>query len=254
MRNLYSCGCYVADDVPVVSRCGLHNGWVVCRHDCDVTEPQSLVVHKRLKIIHDNLYSVLPKLTKPLDFVFAYPDYRLFGSHTQLTPAGFANARIELFAHLLRLLRPTGMAVFILDVHVSHYCYYQAVLHGFDVHTRLAPVLVKNEPLIHLPYEERVYKMVLGLNTGPLPSFSPKNPQAFYDALGVPAEARILDISCILLDTVQRARPDSTILGIIEDATRYRRTVAHVQSALGVDTATAPERSSHPAVRKTRKK
>ena len=226
MRNLYNCGCYVADDVSVISRCAIHNGWVVARVSHSVTHPRQLTVGKRLKLIHHNLYDVLPHLKRPVDLVFSYPEYNLFAAQQQLTPLGFANARMEIYDHIERLLKPDGKAVIIVDVCNMASALYQAKLRGFEVHHRFTPILIKGEPLRGESWQERVYKVMIGLNTGPLPRFRASNPRPFFDELGISQEARILDTSCILLDVVQRARPKAKVVGIIEDAQRYRTIVS----------------------------
>lgn len=225
MRNFYSCGCYTCDDVPVISRCGEHNGWVVSRTSFRVTNPRQLLVGDRLKVIHHNLYDVLEHLKRPLDLVFAYPEYDIFATSHQLSPLGWRTQRMEIFQHLLRLLKPDGQAVFVVDVVDLATVLYQAKLAGFETHNRFTPVQIKDEPLRFREevYDGVVYKAVVGLNTGPLPRMRLKDLSSFFDELGVPDDARILDTSCIFLDAVQRARPNSKIVGIVEDASRYQR-------------------------------
>lgn len=224
MRNFYSCGCYTCDDVPIVSRCGEHNGWVVCRTSFRVTNPRQLS-GERLKIIHHNLYDVLENLRRPLDLVFAYPEFDLFGAVHQMSDYGWRTQRMEIFEHIKRLLKPDGMAVFVVDVIDLGTTLYQAQLAGFEVFHRFTPVHIKDEPLRFREevYEGVVYKAVVGLNTGPLPKMRLRDLSSFFDELDVPDEARILDTSCIFLDAVQRARPNSKIVGIVEDASRYQR-------------------------------
>lgn len=226
MRNYYNCGCYVADDVSIISRCAHHNGWVVARTSFRVTRPRQLVIGKRklVKIIHHNLFDVLENLKQPFDLVFAYPEADMFGAQHQLTPFGFQNSRMEVFKHLLRLLKPEGKAVFLLDPVDLGSMFYQAALHKFEVHTRFFPVYVRPEPLWSKSTEKhKVYKIAVGLNTGPLPKLRLDNMAPFFDALNVPSEARILDLSCIHIGAVKQARPDSKIVGIVEDANRYRK-------------------------------
>lgn len=226
MRNFYNCGCYVADDVSVISRCEHHNGWVVARTDFKVTNPRQLVVgkRKRLKVIHHNMYDVLEHLKRPLDLIFAYPEFALFGVQHQLTPFGLRNSRMEVFDHILRLLKPDGKAVFLIDPVDLGVVTYQALLRKFELHTRFFPVFIKSEPLFSKPIEQnKVYKIAVGLNTGPLPKLRMDDLGAFLDALDIPEEARILDLSCIYLASLQRARPKSKIVGIVEDANRYRK-------------------------------
>lgn len=227
MRNFYSCGCYVADDVPVISRCGEHNGFVICRTNCRVTNPRQLIIgkRKRLKIIHHNLYDVLEKLQQPADLVFAYPEHDLFPMAHMLTPFGYRNSRIEVFKHIQRLLKPDGKAVFLVDPIDLGTVLYQAQLRKFEVHTRFFPVVIRPEPLQWSKSNEKfkVYKIAVGLNTGPLPRLRLDDLTPFFDELGVADEARILDLSCIHIGAVKKARPNSKIVGICEDANRYRK-------------------------------
>lgn len=229
MRNFYSCGCYVADDVPVISRCGEHNGFVICRTNWRVTQPRQLIIgkRKRLKIIHHNLYDVLTMLKQPVDLVFAYPEHDMFVMPHLLTPFGFRNSRVEVFKHILRLLKPEGQAVFLIDPIDLATVTYQAKLRKFEVHTRFFPVVIRPEPLRWSRSREnetqKVYKIAVGLNTGPLPRLRLDDLAPFFDALSVPDEARILDLSCIHIGAVKKARPNSKIVGICEDANRYRK-------------------------------
>jgi hypothetical protein len=227
VRNFYSCGCYVADDVSIISRCAQHNGWVVARTSWRVERPRQ-IEGKNTKIIHHNLYDVLPRLKRKVDLVFAYPEADLFSVQQQLSPRGWSHSRMEIFEHIQRLLKPDGKAVFIVDCDHAASAIYQAKLHGFEVHTRFAPVMIKAEPLwAKQPNleQDKVYKMVVGLNTGPLPRFRLSEAAGFFDGLDIADDARILDTSCILLDVLREARPDAQIMGIIENATRYQRIV-----------------------------
>lgn len=239
MRNLYSCGCYVVGDVPVLSRCAYHNGYLVASLDNRVTKRQQLKFGN-CRIVHEHLSEVLPKLNKPLDFAFSYPESHQFLAHQFCTPLGWTTARIEVFAHLKRLLKPEGKAVFIVDTHILRTVLYQAMLQGFQTDVRFTRVHLKHEPLINFCTlgDEFVYKAVVGLNTGPLPRFRMTDPTPFFDALEVPETARILDTSCILFDVLQKARPSATLLGIVEDVRRFERYAA------AVDVGNAPAKQA----------
>ena len=246
MRNFYSCGCYVADDVPVISRCAQHNGWVVCRTNYRVTHPRQLLVGSKVKILHHNLYDVLPHLRRQVDLIFAYPEYDLFAVAHQLSPFGFASQRMEIFEHVQRLLKPEGKAVFIIDPVDLGTMLYQAKLHGFKTYTRFTPVFIKPETLWSKSAEQsisKVYKVAVGLNTGPLPRIRLTDLKPLFDGLGVPDDARILDTSCIFLDRVQAARPESKIVGIVEDASRYQRFLPPASVGAG---AASPQVSRSP--------
>jgi len=246
MRNFYNCGCYVADDVSVISRCAHHNGWVVCRTDFRVTRPRQLLLGKHLKVIHHNLYDVMEHLRRPLDLIFAYPEETLFGPQHQLTTFGFQNSRMEIFTHILRLLKPGGKAVFLIDPIDLGSLAYQARLLRFKIDHRFFPVFIKSEPLFAKEItHSKVYKLAVGLNTGPLPKLRLDNLTDFFDGLDIPDDARILDLSCIHLDEVQRARPNSKIVGICEDANRYRRfaEAAAAKSAMGTSPSSSGNRS-----------
>lgn len=252
MRNFYNCGCYTADDVPIISRCAEHNGWVIARTDASVTNPRQLVLgkRKRLKIIHHNIYTVLENLSKPLDLIFAYPEFSLFATQHQLSPFGFRNSRMEIFNHVMRLLKPEGQAIFLIDPIDLGSIAYQCNLRKLDFDTRFFPAYIKNEPLFSKQIEtHKVYKIAVGINTGPLPRLRLNDLTSFFDALDVPDEARILDLSCIHLSAVQAARPDAKIVGIVEDATRYRRFYEAAAAAarnadLGTDTADSSDSAS----------
>ena len=233
MRNFYNCGCYVSGDVPVLTRCALHNGWVVARTDCTVNQPR-LFRQGRVKVVHDNLLSSLPRLKRKYDLVFSYPEYELLAFAHQLTDLGFARSRMEFFSELTRLLGVDGKAILVLDPDQVAMALYQLRLLGFRPHLRYVPVRIVPEPMKKYKLEQtKYYKVMVGVRTGPLPKFRLASLDSFLTSVGVAENATILDTSGMWMEQLVEARPKSNIIGIVENVSRYRRIVA--SNVVGAD-------------------
>lgn len=222
MRNYYSCGCYTSASVPILTRCSQHNGWVVCRTGHEILKPR-MFNQGNLRICHVEVFHLLDTI-KPVDFAFAYAPHHWFAASHQLGPRAFAYSRMELFE---KLVQKANRSVIVVDPEDFGTVLYQAHLLGIDVDSRLVSSWVYREPL---KYEQRkpvkTFKVACGLNTGPLPKFSLKSVHRLFDGLDVAQTARLLDMSCTHLDQIEASRPNATIIGIIEDAQRYARSIA----------------------------
>lgn len=223
MRNFYSCGCYVSDDVPVISRCEHHDGWVVCRTDFQVTHPRQFQ-KGNLKVIHQNLLDVMPMLKRSLDFAFCYPNPSLFYAPSNMTDRGFAAYRMEFMFHLKRLLSDDGCALFVVDPCDLHVLLYQAYLLDFTCDIRFVPVYVRPDAIRYGPSPKRkVYKVAVGLNTGKLPKIRLDDMGSLVESLGASDAQRALAISSAYLEELIEALPETKILGVVEDAQRYQK-------------------------------
>lgn len=222
VRNYYSCGCYTSADVPILSRCTAHNGWVVSRSGHDIVRPR-VYKQPKLRICHAEVFDVLQKI-KPVDFIFAYAQPHWFSFLRVSTPLGFARARLELLELMSRL---SNKAVIVVDPEDYGAIEYQAALLGLKVKARLIPAYVRPEPLKYgMRSKIKVYKIACGIGTGSLPRFGLNSLGKLIDHLDIPDDARILDMSCTHLNQIQISRPDATIIGIIEDAQRFARSIA----------------------------
>ena len=221
VRNYYSCGCYTSADVPILSRCAEHNGWVVARSGYDISQPR-VYKQPRLRICHADAFDVLRKI-KPVDFAFVYAQSTWFSYLRVVTPLGFARARMEL---LERLFKVTDKAVIVVDPEDYGALAYQAELLGLKTYTRLIPAYVRPEPLRHGKQPKiKVYKIACAIGVDSLPRFGMSSLNKLIEHLNLKDDARILDMSCTHLDQIQRAMPNATIIGIIEDAQRFSRSI-----------------------------
>ena len=222
VRNYYSCGCYTTADVPVISRCEHHNGWVVCRTGGNIITPRVHVRSPKIRICNAEILDVMAKLKSPVRLVFSYVEPGLFSHAKQYSTYGFSSARLEYFALLKNVLSDKGCAVLIIDPEDLAAVHYQAMLQGFDIDLRLVPVYFRPDPIRYgRMLAEKTYKVAVGLNTGKLPAFNLKRLDKLLDGLRIPERCRILDTNCNYLDGLVEARPDANIIGVIEDGTRY---------------------------------
>lgn len=222
VRNYYSCGCYTSADVPVISRCEHHNGWVVSRTGGHLGTPRVFSKSHNVRLCNAEILDVMSKLKSSVDLALCYIEPGLLSFTHMLTPIGFASARLEFFALMQRALSDSGVAVMFADPEDVGAIYYQARLHKFTVHSRLVPVYFRPDPIRYgRMLAEKTYKVAIGLNTGPLPRFNFKTLHKLIDGLGISDKCRILDTSCIHLSELEAARPNAKIIGIIEDGKRY---------------------------------
>lgn len=224
VRNYYSCGCYTTADVPVISRCEHHNGWVVNRTGHSIIRPRVFAKASNIRICNAEIYDVMDKLKSPVDILFCYADVELFFHARMMTPVGFAKTRSEFFIRLKQTLGDNGVAVLVIDPEDMAYVYYQATLHGFSVDARLVPVKFRPDPIRYgRVVAEKAYKVAIGINTGPLPGFNFNRMDRLFDGLGIKQKCRILDVGCVFLKEIEGVRPTANIIGVIEDGTRYTR-------------------------------
>lgn len=135
MISLYNCGCYAVGDIPILSRCEEHNGFVVVCHNQNVKEER--FVHRDMTLWQGTLLHNLRKLkAEQFSYIFAYPEHSELYASQFMSPLGWRNMRLEWLAHLKRVLKPGGYISMIFDPAVTHTVLYQAALLGLSVDVR----------------------------------------------------------------------------------------------------------------------
>lgn len=209
MINLYSCGCHATGDIPILTRCAIHNGWIVAA--IEQTRRREVLKTKRVTIWHDTLYNNLRKLPDArFHHIFAYPEHGILFATQHMTRTTWREANIELFAQIKRLLKPGGYATLIVDAHVLHTVLYQARMAKLDF--KIGRILFNEfvpEPLYSRAYWFTDAKIMVDL---------------FVDRKTKLPESGelVLDISSILLDRTLRRAKDNKVLALCSCPHRYK--------------------------------
>lgn len=135
MISLFSCGCYATGDIPTLSRCEEHNGFVVVCHNQNVKHER--FVHRDMTLWQGTLLHNLQKLkAAQFSYIFGYVEHNELGASRHLTPNGWRKFRLQWLEHLKRVLAPGGYISLIFDPEVVHTVLYQAELLGLSVDVR----------------------------------------------------------------------------------------------------------------------
>lgn len=115
----------------MVSRCAEHGGYVVVCHNQNVKKDS--FVHERMTLWQDTLLHGLRRMGEnKFSFIFAYPEHHVLNAYKQVTPRAWRDARLEMFQHFKRILKPGGFMSMIVDPDVFSTVIYQAILAGLD--------------------------------------------------------------------------------------------------------------------------
>lgn len=135
MISLFNCGCYATGDIPTLSRCEEHNGFIVVCHNQNVKHEK--YVHSDMTLWQGTLLHNLRKLkAAQFSYIFAYVEHNELSASKWLTPTGWRNLRLEWMEHLKRVLKPGGYISMIINPEVVHTVLYQAALLGLSVDVR----------------------------------------------------------------------------------------------------------------------
>lgn len=209
MINLYSCGCHATGDIPIMTRCEQHNGWIVAA--IEQARRKEVLKTRRVTVWHDTLYNNLRRLPdQHFHHIFAYPEHDLLYAYSHMTPKAWREANIELFAQIKRLLKPGGYATLIVDYGALHTVLYQAAMVGLQ--HKIGKTLLKEfipEPMYSRKYEFTDAKIMVDLFVG--------------EKIKLPESGeRVLDISSILLDRTLRRAKDNKILALCSCPHRFK--------------------------------
>lgn len=134
MINQFSCGCVMVGDVPTVTRCEDHGGYIVACHNQNVPERRYRNKGGDLNIWQGTLLHNLRRLKDQcFSFVFAYPELNILSPMSWLTHEAWRNTDMEMFRHLKRILKPGGYISFVVDPSVLHTVTYQASKVGLTI-------------------------------------------------------------------------------------------------------------------------
>ena len=125
MISYYSCGCHAEGDIPTLSRCEEHDGYVVVCHNQNVQ--QRSFKSERGTVWQGTLLHNLRRLKDAqFSYVFAYPEHHVLNAFRWITPKAWRDADMEMMHHLKRILQPGGYVSIVVDSEVSHTVLYQA--------------------------------------------------------------------------------------------------------------------------------
>lgn len=132
MISLFSCGCHATGDIPTLSRCEEHNGWIVVCHNIDV--PPAEYKCKYMTLWQGTLLHSLRRLgTEKFSYIYAYPEHHVMNAMDWMTPKAWRDHEMEMMKQLYRILKPGGYISVVVDPGVVHSLLYQAHKIGFDV-------------------------------------------------------------------------------------------------------------------------
>lgn len=208
MINLFVCGCHATGDIPAVSRCATHGGFVVSAYNHTVQ--RKVYKHSRMTLVQDSLLNSLRRLPdEKFIHVFSYPEHGLLYAYNWVTPKAWRDLRLEFMSELFRVLKPGGYITFLLDPNVMHTVVYQAHLLGFGVEIR--PPFIQEfhaEAFLKSSYSYSDAKMHIVLSKGKRAS--------------IPDSGEfVLDTSSILLRHSTKRAKGNKLLALTSDAVRF---------------------------------
>lgn len=135
MISYYSCGCYAVGDIPTISRCAEHNGWIVVQHNQNLREDK--FKNGPVTVWLGALLQQLKKLPdEKFSYVYAYPPHTALTPFNWMTPLGWRNARMDLMYHLARILKPGGYISMVFEPSLINSIAYHAAQHGLKIDVR----------------------------------------------------------------------------------------------------------------------
>lgn len=135
MISLYSCGCHATGDIPTLSRCEEHGGYVVVCHNHSV-QKRSLKKGRAILRLDTLLHNLRRLKDNRYSYIFAYPEHHVMHAMAHMTPKAWRDTDMEMMGHLYRVLKPGGYISIIVDPSVSNTVLYQAAKLGFKVDVR----------------------------------------------------------------------------------------------------------------------
>jgi hypothetical protein len=230
MLNVYSCGCS-AVDVPVMSRCVEHNGYVVASIDNKVEKPEiRRSDDKSLTIIHDKLLPSMRRIKEgKVGLIFTYPDHCLFALRDTIDDKLFTTFPDKFFPECDRVLNDDGHIVLIVEGFVLHSVLYCAIKSGFKVNSiSVCRLLLQDEPLqSKLIQEYYSYKTCVVLSRSGKGKTIPNLKLGMvnkiinhFDPKGI-----VLDTSCIHRPLIFESCKTRKTIGIVPNKRRFNSVV-----------------------------
>lgn len=164
MLNFYSCGCTARGDIPILSRCGEHNGHVVALIKDQVVQRKSFKVDN-LWVKHQPLKEVLNNcIDKKIlfDVVCSYPEHGSFYAHDALVEDGWRRKINPILPDLYSILKDDGHLVFIVEQTLLARLLYDGLMAGFTINSvSITSSLIAYEPYHTYFPEMYVYKFAV---------------------------------------------------------------------------------------------
>ena len=223
MLNLYSCGCTVAGDVPILSRCSEHNTFIVSALVDKVGKRRSFrVENKRIRHypMREALESFNSKNIK-FDLICGYPDHNPLHAYNALE-SGWSILRNTEFDDLYLALKSDGHMLLVVEQTVLSRTLYDALLAGFNLNS----VSIVSSPTPILPLHKNwpefyVYKFAILFSKNgssvKLPDYM-RLSKVHVKLRKLLQPKRLLELSCIHKPFLQIADEN---IGICEDLDRY---------------------------------
>lgn len=229
--NFYSCGC-TAYNVPIMSRCVEHNGYITAARDVEVTidTRKSFVSHdKSLAVLNDTLIPAMRRLRdKSVGLIFSYPDQFVFGVRTHLSSSAFTALPDSFFPECDRILRDDGTIALIVEHFVLSSVVFCAHMAGFRISSvSTVRMAIKDEPLTSTFINEySAYKACIVLrkrDAGHRPKVGDIKISSAQNVLPdlYCGNGMILDTSCIHYPFIFTARRVAKTIGIVGSVKRY---------------------------------
>ncbi len=246
IENIYNCGC-VAYDVPVLTRCEVHNGYVVA------TVPETKVLRPKtykldgFRLIHSDLKKVVHKLQDGfVDLVLSYPQHDPFYVRSHLTPAGtFRFGDKDIFKDYYRVLSDDGSMFLIVEYSVLAEALLACTFAGFKIQqiVNTSSSIIREHLSFHSKKKKDEQSSWLTCRAGVLLSKKgaivprlpdeielKRNADELLHMFQLDASSRILDGSCIHYPFMFSAlRNGHKIIGVTENSERYHNIVNYLE-------------------------
>lgn len=239
MLNVYSCGC-TARNVPVLSRCETHNGYVVVVTNGDV--PRSSRASRKSKdgrmvILYDSLLGGMGRLRdSSVGLVFTYPDHFPFAARDSVETQAFQDFPDLYFPECRRVLKDDGHVVLIVEHNILSSVVYCGVKAGFKVNSvSTVRMKIKDEPFSQdFLNSFYVYKACVVLSPRKSESrlkvgnVELRNAQKLAEKFHT--SGLILDTSCIHYPFVFASKKIAKTVGIVSDNARYKSLIKRMEN------------------------
>ena len=230
MLNLYSCGCS-ATDVPVLSRCKEHNGYVVIVSNNEVPARHRTsfrTKNRKLSLLYCSLLDGMRRLREStVGLIFTYPDHYPFLARDRIDSNNWRDFPDKYFPECKRVLQPDGHVVLIIEHLALASVVYSAIKAGFKIVSQsVVRMVISDEPVDSTFLNDfYVYKVCLVLthrahdsnkSIGDIQLKNVGRHIANFHTGGL-----VLDTSCIHYPVVIAAHKVTRTVGIVSDWKRY---------------------------------
>lgn len=225
MLNFYSCGCTADGDIPVLSRCGEHNGYVVAAVRDKVLKRASFRVDD-LRIRHHPLKETLATIREKkikFDLICSYPEHAHLYAYNSMDEGWRLRVNPQL-GELYDSLTNDGHLVFVVEQTLLARVIYDCLMHGFCMNSvSVVSSIIAYEPLHEKWPEFYVYKFAVLFSKSGTDAKLPSYMRLSKLHLRLKKKfrpRRVLETSCIHTPFLHIA---PKTIGVCEDYNRYSK-------------------------------